>query len=181
MSSQVDSGNLLTEDEFVIKTDKGYWIYIVFSFLGLSIVPVLCLADAMYLAGILLLLICAFFIIRWCVAVFRTVVFSKAGITIKFLWRKKELSWNEVNVSLEFYGNSLLQSRNTELEAAVFTSKTARFKKPRRWQPLIFNILVRPFSFVYVYFAECANYVGPHAYPAKKQIFVEKLTAWNVL
>lgn len=174
-------GNFLSEEEFVVKTDKGYWIYIAFSCLGLSIVPVLCLANAMYLAGILLLLICVFFIIRWCIAVFRTVTFSEAGISIKFFRWKKEMPWHEVDVSLESYDNSLLQSRNTELEAAVFTAKTARFKKPRRWQPLIFNILVRPFSFVYVYFAECANYVGPHAYPAKKQMFVEKLTAWNVL
>lgn len=174
-----DESNLVT-DNLQIKTDRQYGIFIAFSFFGLSIIPILCFTQTMYLEGSILLLLTIIFITRWCIAVFRTIILSPAGISVKFLWIRKEIPWDEVSVSFESYENCVLTSRCTSYGAAVFYRRSVCFKKPKSWQPLNYNIFVHPFSFVYVYFPEQKNYEGPDPYPLKKQVLEEKLAAWEI-
>lgn len=170
----------LVEDNLQIKTDRQYWIYIALSIFGLSITPILCFTQAMYLEGSILLLLTIIFITRWCIAVFRTIILSSTGITVKFLWIRGDIPWDEVRVSFESYKNSVLHSRYTLYGAAVFYRRSVYFRKPKSWQPLNYNIFVHPFSFVYVYFPEQKNYEGPDPFPLNKQVLEEKLAAWKI-
>lgn len=158
-----------------LKSDKGNLLYIGLSYFGLMIVPTHLLFEKIYTIGIALSLVFTIFVVRWYIAIFRTVLIDKTGITICFYKWQRNLPWNRIAVHMETY-RSLGHCGSSS--AIVFAEKGRFIQKPRNMQPFLFNLLIQPFSFVYAYIEEDSNFSGPSIYSiGKKEIYelIEKM------
>lgn len=157
---------------FRLKSDRGNLLYILLAYFGLMIVPVRFLIEKYYAVGLPLTLVFTVFAARWYLAVFRTVLIDQNGITISFYRWKKTLPWSQITVQRQTY-HSL--GRNSSGAAIVFEKADGHFRKPAKVQPFLYNLLVQPFTFVYAYIAETANFSGPMIYPISENAAEELL------
>lgn len=155
-----------------LKSSKGNLFYILLAYFGLMIVPVRLLLEKSYAIGMVLALCFTAFAIRWYIAVFRTILIDESGITVCFLRWKRSLPWGRIVVRRETY-HSLGHASSSA--AIVFAEKGRFIQKPRKMQPFLFNLLVRPFSFLYAYMEESANFSGPGIYSVKEREICELL------
>lgn len=112
---------------------------------------------------------------RFLVAVCRTFQFDNTGITIKLLQIKKHYPWEEVMLHQENYENQITFSKPQYKNCIFFD--TVKIHKPRAMQPLLYCILIHPFSFVFVNYD--LLYEAPEVYPVNEDCFMKMYYEWQ--
>ena len=174
-----------TDGEYmIIKSDKGNIVFIIFSYILLSLIGGLFVSENNGLTsavcmGLLVWIIGSIFCIRWYIAVFRKIAIGSSGVTISLFHKIKFYPWDSMSIYYESYQNQL--GLRLQYKGTVILSPR-RFKKPKHISPLMYCIVFHPYSFTFIYFyEESIMKDAPNVYPVKKQEFLSKMAALGII
>lgn len=156
-------------------------IFLLFAIV-VALFAVLCM-DSQSLSGPLIVCTIPFvLVIRYWMATERTIILTKDGCTVCFLWYKKAYTWRELKVKrLVNYENSF-GYKSPYRGGAEFSPMN--ISKPRWLMPAEYSILAHPLSFIFVYFSpkelSQAGSQYPMIYTVDEAIFREKIKEWGI-
>lgn len=168
----------------IIKSDKGNIVFIIFSYILLSLIGGLFVSEnngltSVVCMGLLVWIIGSIFCIRWYIAVFRKIAIGPSGVTISLFHKIKFYPWDSMSIYYESYQNQLglrLQYKGTVILSPRW------FKKPKHISPLMYCIVFHPYSFTFInFYEESIMKDAPNVYPVKKQEFLSKMTALGII
>ena len=125
------------------------------------------------------------FIIKEAIFRMRTLVFSKEGIAVSFIFYKKQYQWSDFKIKrMEYYGDNSYKDTNrhvTYTKGAYFCPYQLRKKVAT--PPAIAHTL-HIFSLIYVNFVpstRTGRFKGESfSYPVDEEIFLAKMKEWGV-
>ena len=149
--------------------------------------PIFVLSMAIHDKSLLALVLLAptILLIRAWVVLGRTLIFSKEGCTVKFMFYSKTYKWQELKTKqIKDFSNGISYKEQPFKQGTIFCSKSINF--PKKLKPAGFNYLYRPFGFFFVYFKPCSNYYANKSllysdlYVVNEDEFRNNLKKWKV-
>lgn len=162
-----------------IKSSNGNIPRIIFFFLVFLSPWILC-AYAPELIGFLTVwsFLVVFFLIRYAIAIFRTLTLSDAGITIKFAKWKRFTPWDKLEVKYIRLHDDYYSVGHSHYKAAVvFIPKGF---VPIRIAPILYCTVLHPFAFSFIHFAEDIHYAYPAVYETSRSNFLSQIGSFAV-
>lgn len=174
----------VNSDCITVKSDRWNMLFIAFSYLVLLSLGCFFLANQGGFAsvtgmGLCVIAVGSIFCVRWCVAVFRRICITRDGIDSAFLFWRKFYHWDEISVFYESYRSNV--SLRAQYDGTVILALKTYHVKPKWMQPILYCILIHPFSFFFVNFQEENRYPGfPGVYSVSKKEFISRMHLWNI-
>lgn len=161
-----------------IKPAKDTKVVLISMFVCLFFLSVVWIIDEMYDLVIPLMGILGILSIRYWIAIGRTIIIHEKGCSIKFLWYKKDYTWQQFKVIR-------VQSCDTKLPHHKWPYKRGVIFSIKNVggicrNPLKYNIYFRPFSYFVVFFSEQKEKDMVCVYEMKEQLFRENMKKWDV-
>lgn len=165
-----------------IRSDKQYHYIVIFLYAIIFAIAVLLYVQTKSWSGSLVLFACCVPIVTgYWIAVGRRFVLDQNGITVSFLWHKKEIPWAEMRVKKYFHTDSSSYGyRDPYTDGVEFCFKN--LQRPKWIKPFQYALLVHPFSYFVFNFpvAVPQNINYPPLYEVDKAALDQKLADWNV-
>ncbi len=136
------------------------------------------------LVALVLLFPVIFIVLAW-IAFGRTLIFTKDGCTVRFIFFSKTYAWQDLKTKqIMDFSDRISNKEKPFTKGAVFYSKKVML--PKHLKPGMFNLYFNPFSFFFVYFRPDEDYYAHKSmmysdlYVTDETEFRDNLKKWGI-